>query len=775
VQQSLGRWPQRGRASLAGVNSFGFGGTNAHIIVEELPPASFLSGRATRGQAAGEAVGRPVLLPVSAQAGEELRQTAERYREFLDAAGAEKLEDICFTAGARHTHHEHRLVVMGRSPAELAGRLRQFRDGQSGLGVYSGQTQSGHGLKLAFVFPGQGQQWYAMGRQLVQREPVFRDTLHACDSLFRSWAPWSLMQELMSGEAESRLNQTEFAQPAVFSLQVALAELWRSWGLMPEAVIGHSMGEVAAAYFAGMLTLHDAACVIFHRARLMQRATGMGRMAAVRAPLERVERLIDPYRDVLSVAACNAPGINVISGDTGALERVLENAGPEVDYQYLPVRYAFHSPQMSGLQGEILDALQGLSPAAGETPMISTVTGEALSGVELDAPYWWSNVRRPVLFSAGIGKLLALGINAFVEISSHPTLLSAISECAAASGADVSLFPSLRRNADEQEQMLASLAALHIAGHEVQWRALYPRGVHTALPANVWDRQPFWHPGIARGGARAVLQTPAKHPLLGRRLDSATPVWECEYGVRRLPYLAEHRVQGKTVYPAAGYLETALAAFIEVAGRRRCVLSDVKFRRPLTLPESGIRRVETVVTLDGDAPETFRIYSFPGADDKAWTLHSEGRYEAAGEDAAPVEPDFPEAILRRSERSLTSAECYQRLAAMGLEYGDSFQGIDRIWIGPNEALARIRIPAAIQAGCAHYHVHPALLDACGQVLLASAERAGRAMIPAGVDRVRWYDAPVPDQEVWVHARIPSPDGMPTQRIAGDVWILDGSG
>ena len=643
VQQSAGPWPTGAGPALAGVNSFGFGGTNAHVILEEAPRHSTLL--RSLPEAPRE---RPFLLTLSAQTGEALNSTAACYRDFLlrNSVG-DNLPDICLTAGSRRTHHDHRLVVVGRSPGQLAANLDAFLKQKPCAGIYSGRRKADHRSRLAFVFPGQGHQWYAMGRQLLDREPVFRDALQECDSLFQSWAAWSLLREMSAGESQSRLEQTEFGQPAIFAFQVALAALWRSWGVEPEAVVGHSMGEVAAAHFAGMLSLPDAARIIFHRARLMQRAAGMGRMAALRTSQQEASRIIEGYEDRLSIAACNSPGITVVSGDTAALAAVLETHTLEVAYQYLPVNYAFHSPQMAGFQGEIMDALRGLEPSTGSTPMISTVTGQPVSGPELDSAYWWNNVRQKVLFSTAIETVLAQGCNTFLEISAHPALLSAVSECATDSRAGALLLPSLRRNTDDQEQMLGSLASLHIGGHPVDWRSLYPQGTHATLPANAWQSQPFWHPGIARGGARAVRQEPTGHPLLGRRLDSATPIWESDLGVLRLPYLASHRVDGKIVYPAAAYLETALAAFFEVSEHSRCVLSDVRFERPLTLPESGTRRVEMVLTQDSNGPESFRLYSQTDSDTKAWTLHAGGSFEAVGDEPGPVEPEFPAAILKR--------------------------------------------------------------------------------------------------------------------------------
>ncbi len=771
VQEVTAPWPATSSLALAGVNSFGFGGSNAHVILEEAP-----QGVTPLQAELPTDMDRPVLLPLSSHSEEGLISTAERYQEFLKGIhGKEEIRDVCFTASVRRCHHDYRLAVLGRSPEELAARLGRFVHREVGAGFFSGHKKSAGPLKVAFVFPGQGNQWYAMGRQLLGCEPVFRNAVQACDDLLQIHSGWSLLQELMTGESQSRLGQTEFGQPAIFAIQVALAALWRSWGMEPDAVVGHSMGEVAAAHFAGVLSLSDAVRIVFHRARLMQRAAGMGKMAAVRTSFETAQRMLSGYEETLSIAACNSPESTVLSGDALALADLLKSHKGKIAHQYLPVNYAFHSPQMSAFQAEIKDSLQGVIPRSSSTLMVSTVTGKPVSGPELDQTYWWNNLRGTVLFSRAIENLLARGFNVFVEISAHPTLLSAISECDGKHETDALLVPSLRRNTDEQEHMLGSLAGLYTAGYPVDWHKLHPVGRHASLPPYQWNQQPFWHPAIARGSSKFVKKGEERHPLLGRRMDAPHPAWEVDLSVARTPYLGEHRVQGKIVFPAAAYLESAIAASIEVSSRAPRAISDLRLERPLLLPENGTRRVEMILSPELDGQSHFYCYSRSDEGKRSWILHASGLVDTSGGNSPQALPEFPIGILKRCPQEMSRTDCYRKLNEMGLEYGPSFQGIERLWRGDHEALARIKVPADIESDIGHYHMHPAVLDACGQVLLTIVEDDGQTFIPSGIGCVRMHAAALPAGELWVHARLTSSAATRDRVLTGDGSLLDSTG
>ncbi|HAJ59522.1 MAG TPA: hypothetical protein DCP31_09835 [Cyanobacteria bacterium UBA8543] len=413
----------------------------------------------------------------------------------LSASGsAVSLQDICYTASIRRTHHEHRLSFVFHNHEELIENLEQYLQGEALPGISCGYTQRHRCPKVVFVFSGQGSQWWGMGRELWHFESVFRTTLEQCDQLLAPLANWSLVEELMADESQSRLAETEIAQPVIFAVQVALAALWKSWGVEPKAIVGHSLGEVAAAHVAGVLSLEDAVRVVFHRARLMQKGTGQGKMAAVELSLADAESLLAKYEGRLSIAAINSPTSIVLSGEKTALEEVLQTLQQQQIFcRLLPVNYAFHSPQMEPFQDELVQLLQGLNPNSSKIPIISTVTGLAQDGQDFDAVYWGRNIREPVRFADAIAHLVQKKHNLFLEISPHPVLNLNILQCLRHCSQEGGVLPSLRRQQEERVVMLASLGALYTQGYPIDWKQLYPsEGRCASLPNYPWQRERYW-------------------------------------------------------------------------------------------------------------------------------------------------------------------------------------------------------------------------------------------------------------------------------------------
>lgn len=483
-----------GDRRLAGVSAFGFGGTNAHVILTAAPPTEIERKDSTMPLAQ--------LLPLSARSPVALQALALSYRAFLLSETARKLplSDICYTASVRRSHHPYRLPVVGHSHTEMVEHLDAFlQDANSSEEPIDSIRQS-HSLNqppVVFVFSGQGPQWWAMGRELLERESVFQAALQQCDALFYDCASWSLLHALTADEASSRLQETAIAQPVLFALQVALAALWQSWGVVPEAVVGHSMGEVAAAYVSGALSLPDAVQVIFHRSRLLQRLTGNGRMVTVDLPLAAVKPLLRGYLK-LSIAAVNSPVATVLSGDAVALESLVQTLEQQhIICRFLPVNYAFHSWQVEPLQDELVYALQAMQPRPTTVPLVSTVTGRRVDGQALDASYWSRHLRSPVLFQAAIEALSQSEPSLFVEIGSHPVLSTAIAQCLQPHQRAGTMLPSLRRGQPERATLLQSLGGLYRQGYPVDWKRLYPTGHCVALPTYPWQRQRHWFSPIS--------------------------------------------------------------------------------------------------------------------------------------------------------------------------------------------------------------------------------------------------------------------------------------
>jgi acyl transferase domain-containing protein/acyl carrier protein len=769
-------WSSSSKRRYAGVSSFGFGGTNAHVIVEEAPQLPVMP--------EAEAATGPYLLPLSAHSPEALQALAQAYYEFLtggDASGGEfktSLADMCYTASARRSHHNYRLALVAQSYQEFGEQLSAFLQGEAKPPVVTGRKSGGERAKPVFVFSGQGPQWWAMGRELLAQEPAFRATIEQCDELFRRYAEWSLLAELMATEEQSRLDQTEIAQPALFALQAGLAALWRSWSILPGAVVGHSIGEIAAAHTAGVLSLEDAVRITFHRGRLMQQATGLGKMAAVEVPVAEAERLIAPYGSRLSIAAINSPTSVVLSGEPAALDAVLSSLqGQDIFNRMLPVNYAFHSHQMAPFQEELARILHGLTPQRACVPIFSTVTGAIGTPQDFDADYWGRNIREPVRLAPAIEQLAQEGYSVFLELGPHPVLARSIEQCLSHLGQTGTVLASLRRNRPERATMLASLGGLFAHGCTIDWNDFYhsPRRI-AHLPLYPWQRKRYWLSPTrrqlpARSGEEAI------HPLLGRRLRSPAIkdiVFEAQLELDYPAFLRDHRICGAALLPATAYLEMALAAALNSFGTGPYMLEDVVIQEALILPETGNQTVQLILTpADADRTSFQLVSSAAGQAD--WKLHATGKVNAGHEAARLAQGMLEEAQAHCSEEVAVNLH-YQRMYERGLEFGPGFQGVERLWQDAerSEAVGQIRLPDVLSAEN-DYQAHPALLDACLQPLAAilPEDEAAGTYLPVGLESLRVYDR-LPHC-LWSHARLRPDGGSNQETIVGDFCLYDAAG
>ncbi|XXX76158.1 SDR family NAD(P)-dependent oxidoreductase [Sorangium sp. So ce134] len=766
-------WKPNGKPRIAGVSSFGISGTNAHVLVEETP----------RREEAEAREASSYLLPLSAKSPEALVESARAYHRWLTGGGGRqaRLHDIAYTASVRRSHHEHRLGVVGASSDELAAALDAFARGEAPAGLSHGEAPA-TAPKVVFVFPGQGSQWLGMGRTLLAEEPAFRAAIEACDEAIRREAGFSVADELRADEGASRLGEIDVVQPVLFAVEVALAALWRSWGVEPDAVVGHSMGEVAAAHVAGALTLQDAAAVICRRSRLLRKVSGKGAMALVELTMAEAEQALAGHADRLSVAVSNGPRSTVIAGEPAALEEVLTKLEQRrVFCRRVKVDVASHSPQMDPLRPELLAALGGLSPREASIPMRSTVTGERLRGGELSAGYWADNLRKPVLFSRAIQDLIDLGHALFVEMSPHPILVPAVEENLHEATAQGAALGSLRRQVDERRSLLESLARLYARGAAVGWERLYPeRGRLEQLPTYPWQRQRHWLESGAEAalpvrGSRRADRGGSEHPLLGERLSSSAHAdertWEQRLSVAELPYLADHRVQGEVVFPGAGFVEMALAAGAAALGAAELVLEGVSFAQMLALPGKSERIAQVVLTEQGAGRGTLQIASRE-AGATIWTEHARGAVRLGAGGASPARAgERPAALKARLGRGLPAEEHYQRMQARQIGYGPAFQGLLELWAGEGEALGRVRLPDGVSDR--GYTLHPALLDACFQVVAGLSSEDAETYVPVGIGRVQVRSRP--SREAWVVVTTrPDSDATEGERSC-DLRIVDDEG
>ena len=737
-------WPRGATPRRAGVSSFGVSGTNAHVVIEEAP-----------APAATRTAGRTAeLVVLSARDAAALDEVARRLRAHLELHPELALADVAATLATGRSAMDLRRALVVGSAAELVEALAARVDGTRAL---PGRP------RVVFVFPGQGGQWAGMARQLLREEPVVRASLERSDAEIFAEVGWSVLAELAES---SRMDRIEVVQPTLFAVEVALAALWRSWGVEPDAVVGHSMGEVAAAHVAGALSLKDAVRVICRRSRLLQQISGAGAMAMVELTQADAEVALRGLEDRLSVAACNGPRATVLAGEPAALDEVLARlAAAGVFCRRVRVDVASHSPQVEPLRPALLAALAGLRPEATRVPMRSTVTGAALTGAELTGDYWLANLREPVRFAAAISGLLADDHAIFVEMSPHPVLTPAVDELLRAAGRPGVAVGSQRRDQDERRALLESLAAVWLRGGPVRWDRVVQAGARrVALPTYPWQRGRYWIEVDGRSKEQR-----AGHPLLGVGHTLSTGgvrLWEATLGGGRPRWLEDHRVHGAAVLPGAGFLEMAIAAGVEALGGA-VVVEDMSFEQVLAV--DAARQVQTVTTEDGAGRLRLQVASRVA--DGAWVVHARGvvrRAEQAQAGALDV------AGLREALGEAIAAEAvYARLAARGLEYGPAFRGVARLWCGPEQALGEVRVRVADADRC---HVHPALLDACLQVTIGAFGADDATWLPVEVGALRLVNRGRIAGALWCHAKLrPEAASAGPRRRCADLQIADATG
>jgi acyl transferase domain-containing protein/surfactin synthase thioesterase subunit len=737
-------WPRGPSPRRAGVNALGLGGTNAFAVLEEAPPRQGIEEQ------------RPVhLLALGARTEEAARQWAGALAGQLAATPGLAPGDVCFTANTSRTAGPARLAV-------VADSVEQLREGLAAAPV----RVAGPG-KLAFLFPGQGSQAFAMGRALDQHHPVFHAALDRMAARLDPLLPVPVRQ-ILYGVDEASIHSTRFTQPALFAVEMALVELWRSWGVTPELALGHSIGEIAAACALGVVELDEACPFVVRRAALLDALPEQGAMMTVFAPLRQVEALIVPWLDQLSVAAVNSPEHVVVSGAQPAIAQIAELAATRgVATRRLRVSHAFHSMLMDS-------ALEAIEEAAGrlrsrEQPasrLFSTLTGAALTAAP-DARYWREQVRRPVQFLAAMQALAGAGARTFVELGPGQTLQSLGQRCLPA--LDATWCGSLGASGGGLRAAFEAVGAVYRAGHEVDWAGFEApwRRRRVSLVSYPFQREPHRLPP-----PRAVRGRGASHPLMGQAVASPldSQQFEAVYDLAALPWNDDHRIYGMAILPTAAALEAVRAAAARHFGTDEVTVEDVVYREALVLPEEGSRNVHLAIARDG----SFRLYSDAGAESENWRLHLVGRVERSA--AAFARAVDLSALAARCPRSLSPSDFYRTAREHGLGYGPRFQGIRELRLGSDEALTRVRLPEGLEPrGMA---LHPALLDACLHVYDALApDLGGHAYMPVGLARFRVLRPGL--SEVAVHARrrrgsegfvldlsVLTPEGAPAAELEG---------
>ncbi len=780
-------WPD-GAPRVAGVSSFGFSGTNAHIVLEAAPEPAPLADEPSSAPSAS----RPLhLLTLSARHDAALRELAGQFHHHLTTR-SDDLADVAYTANSGREHLSHRLALIAASKDEARQQLAAVAAGDAPAGVVLGRVHSSDKPKIAFLFTGQGSQYAGMARQLYQTQPAFRAALDQCDQLLRPHLDRPLLDVLFdeppAEDSPPPIDQTGYTQPALFAVEYALARLWQSWGVEPNFVMGHSVGEYVAACLAGVFSLGDGLKLIAARGRLMQSLPAGGRMVAILANEAQVAAAVAARADQVAIAAVNGPENVVISGAGAAVQAIVDAFGAEgVKSRPLTVSHAFHSPLMDPMLDEFARAAAEVAYAPPRLKLVSNVTGEVAGRDTLThAAYWREHARRPVRFAAAIETLRARGVELFLEIGPHPTL-SAMGQRCLPDGAGVWL-PSLRRGRDDWQQMLHSLGSLYVHGAVIDWPG-FDRGFsrrRLALPTYPFQRARYWienkQPQPGRLAPDPLPYVPADrsgpeparpHPLLGQRLRSALKESQFLSALRpdALSFLADHRVHGVSILPATGFIELALAAAASWNDQSPRV-EGLIIREALLAPDDG-RVIQTVLNPLDERRADFRVFSLETGDGReAWRLHAEGRL-VAGQPSTTREIDL-EAIRARCPQEVTAEAHYQQLGAHGLDFGPSLRGVERVWRRDGEALGEVSLPAPYARETASYQFHPALLDACLQVLSAAlGDSGGDAFLPIGLDSFQM--AGWPATRLWSLVTVHKPDNGRAGTISGDITVTDETG
>ena len=712
-----------------GVNSFGFGGTNAHVILCEPDAGPALAAAKTPATSAKQETW-PLL--ISASTPEALGALASRYAEMLLSPASPPLPAVCRAAATQRTHHPQRLAVFGAGAGEIAARLEAFAKGETTRLTTSGQAPASE-IRLAFVFSGNGSQWRGMGQSLLA-DPFAAEWIGRVDAALQPHLGWSVKQILQSSEPEGLYDHTEYAQPALFALQVAVFEWLQAHGVEAEAMLGHSVGEIAAAYAAGILPLAEACRVIAVRSQAQQRTAGAGRMAALGMPAADAAAAIEGYEERLTIAGINSPNSVTIAGDADAIAALgAELKSTSTFYRELGLNYAFHSKAMDPVRAELLDRLAGLQPLPGQQRFVSTVAGGDLAGERLGAAYWWDNIRKPVQFAPAIAALAEDGFNTFLEIGPHPILDGYLRECLRAGGGSGTALATLRRREPEREALWTALGRCYGAGVAIDFDKLYSEKTgFVALPAYPWQRERYWFSDS--DADTAMPARPKNHPLLGKRQPTADAIWKNRLDPAIVPWLADHVVQGSTVVPGTAFIEMALAAAATATGADAIEIEGFEIRRPVVIASGGDAAIEVSFSAEDGG---FRLLAgeTAGGAPPVVVARVAPLPIGAGRDTESLA-----AIRRRLIRRFDGKDIYRRFDRLGLHYGPAFQGIAEAWAGVDEALGRIEATESVVNDLGDYCLHPAILDACLQVTLAAMpeddEDGQAALVPSKADRIR---------------------------------------
>lgn len=739
-------WENGSHPRMAAVSSFGFSGSNAHVILSEAA--------VDVNQVCESSSSAPCVLALSATNKTAMREVEERFVRYLSgSASSDSWQNICRTSLLHRTHLGERLAVVARNAGEAAELLKAHLEGENPRRVCGGTISPGGRRKLVFVFSGSGAQWVGMANELLEQEPVFREAVLECDRIFAPMAGWSLVEEMKRPAEISKVFLTEYGHPILFAIQAALTALLRHYGVVPDSVLGHSVGEIAAAYASQALGLDESLRLVMFRSRLIQKVHGKGKVLSVSLSREQLERMLagSGISGELSVCVHNGPSKYAVSGvpeAVGKFEKYLSHQA--VECKMVDMEFAAHGPQMDPLKEELRVQLSGMRCSEAKIPFFSTVSGEAIGKRLLDEQYWADNLRQPVKFAETIEAAKKEGAAIFLEMGPHPILTSSIKEIC--SGEEVSVLASLRKGGEDRLNVLNALAGLHCLGQGLRLDLVVADGELASIPSYPFQGQRYW---VKTRKASHLDRTEGGHPLLENHIslasDKNSHFWETGLSGEYERWVKDHLIRGKIIFPGAGYVEIAVSAGKQVASGSSYAVENLEFMAPLFLEADAEKRLQVSVQ-PGTSKDEMQLGIFSRDVDSEWKQHSKGtiRIQNGKANAIPEDAEFPEALLEG--KVVGKEEIYQRYREIGFELGPTFRGIQEIRLGDGELLGKVEIPTEM-ARPEDYHFPPSSWDAFFQNMLgglAFEEEKDKFYLPASIDRVQVFGAF--SGPIWCHLK-----------------------
>jgi acyl transferase domain-containing protein len=737
------------------VNSFGFGGTNAHVLLEEVSDQ--------QNSVSSNKVHEIFFLPLSARSESALRDLALKYYQFLQDETIH-LADLLYSASMKRSHLSHRLAIVAENKEDLCKGLNNFYQKIPTVGVCYNQALEHTQPKIVFVYSGMGPQWQGMGQALFKSFPEFEKSLRKCDVIFKKIAGWSILNELMQKE-KGRMQESAVAQPANFIIQMALTEFLMTRGIIPSAVVGHSIGEVAAAYISGALSLKDAITISYHRSRLQQTRSGKGTMLAVGLSHKNVQRFLSDYLQI-DVAAINSPNAVTLAGDKNQLEQLSAKLSTDgIFNRFLQVDIAYHSQQMNVLEAELKKSLKHIRAQINTIPFYSTVEGREIHGKNLTANYWWQNVRQPVLFFNTCIDLIKAGYRHFVEIGPHPVLSNSIKECLHEMDVYGFTTPTLNRNTPEVKTFVEAIGHLYTQGCKLDWKHVVDTNArYIKLPHYQWQNQHYSRETAVSRENRLGCEG---HIFFNTNLYMPHPAWQVELNDQFFPYLNDHKIQKHIVFPGASYVEAGLALHAKLFNESVYRLEDLQFHRLLTVHTDQIQ----LLTLEFNAKtKNYSVASCIKEDNLEWQTHATGTMVSNAVGTADV---IDMDILRKECHLLVNVEdFYHKLKKHALDYGPMFQVVDKLMLGNNSLMAHLITEKKSDETIEF--LYPPLLDGAFQALvmhiIGQKTTTTNTYVPVAIKTINYYQNP--GRECWCYAVITKYN---SKVIEGDILLLDENG